>query len=316
MLVNIALFVVLVAFVIFLAWLASKAWRSQRALLRWPGVFFSGLLALLLGVVAVILAIGLGKLYIPRSFPVADITVESTPERVARGTYLANMVCVDCHTTNQTLPLSGGNNLSDGAGLPMGAIFAKNLTPAGELSGWSDGEIIRAIREGTRKDGRPLLMPVASFKYFSDEDVQSLVAFLRSQPAVSNQVPPTNPSLLTAIFVGANLFNIDAQPVGSISAPPKEASPAYGEYLVNTLGCKDCHGANLTGGKPPLPQGPHLGAVKGWTQEQFVAALRTGAAPGGKMLSDEMPWLVYSRMEDVELEAIYQYLRNVQLANK
>ncbi len=316
MLVNIALFLILVAFVIFFAWLASKAWRSPRALLRWPGVFLSGLLALLLGVVAVVLAIGLGKLYIPRSFPVADITVESTPERIARGEHIASIVCADCHSTNQSLPLSGGNNLSDGIGLPMGAIYPKNLTPAGELSGWSDGEIVRAVREGTHQNGRPLLMPVPSFKYLSDEDVQSLVAYLRSQPAVQNEVPATNASLLTALFLGANLLNIDAQPVGRVTAPPREASPAYGEYTLNIMGCRDCHGANLQGGKPPLPQGPHLGAVKGWTQEQFEAAIRTGALPGGGTLNDEMPWKVYRQMDDVELEAIYQYLRNVQYASQ
>jgi mono/diheme cytochrome c family protein len=198
----------------------------------------------------------------------------------------------------------------------MGVIHAPNLTPGGELRDWTDGEIMRAIREGTHQNGRPLLMPVVSFKYFSDEDVQALIAFLRSQPAVQNETPVTDPSLLTAFFLGVNLLNIDAKPVGSVSAPPKEASAAYGEYVLNTLGCRDCHGADLQGGKPPLPQGPHLGAVKGWTQEQFVSALRTGATPSGKVLSAEMPWQVYGRMDDVELAALYAYLHEVQLANK
>jgi mono/diheme cytochrome c family protein len=316
MLVNILLILILIAVLAFFAWLAGKARRSKRALLRWPGVFLSGLLAVVLGLVAVILVIGMVKLYTPRAFPVANLQVDGTPERIARGAYLASMVCVDCHTTNKNLPLSGGGNLSDTAGLPLGSIYAANLTPAGELREWTDGEIVRAIREGTHKNGRPLLMPVATFKHLSDEDVHALVAYLRSQPAMKNDTPQTNASILTVFFLGVNLLNIEAEPVANVSAPLKEASSTYGEYVLNTMGCKDCHGADLQGGKPPLPQGPHLGAVQGWTQEQFVAAMRTGATPSGRVMSAEMPWNVFRRMEDVELAALYAYLQNARVVNK
>jgi mono/diheme cytochrome c family protein len=157
---------------------------------------------------------------------------------------------------------------------------------------------------------------VASFTYFSDEDVQSLVAYLRSQPAVENQTPQTNPSLLTALFLGVNLLNIDAKPVQSVSAPPKEASLAYGEYVLDISGCRDCHGADLKGGKPPLPQGPNLGAVQGWTQEQFLTAIRTGTVLGGKVLSSAMPWKLFRQMDEIELAALFEYLRNAEMAQK
>jgi mono/diheme cytochrome c family protein len=311
---NIILFLILIAVLIFFAWLTVRAWRSKRPLLHWPGVILGGILTLLMGLVVVVTAMGMLKLYVPRSFPVADIIVEKTPERIARGQYLASIICVDCHTTNQELPLSGGKNLTDTTGMPLGTIYAANLTPAGEISSWSDGEIIRAIREGTHQNGRPLLMPITTFRHFSDEDVQSLVAYLRSQPAVQNQTPQTNPSLLTALFLGAGLLNIDSKPVESVSAPPKEANAVYGEYVLNIMSCKDCHGANLQGGKPPLPQGPNLGAVKGWTQEQFFTAIRTGTTPEGRALSTVMPWKVYRLMDDVELAALFEYIKSGQVA--
>ena len=52
------------------------------------------------------------------------------------------------------------------------------------IGNWTDGEVIRAIREGVSRDGQALfpLMPYAGFRHMSDEDVYALVAYLRTLP--------------------------------------------------------------------------------------------------------------------------------------
>jgi len=74
--------------------------------------------------------------------------------------------------------------------------------------------------------------------------------------------------------------------------------------------CRECHGANLTGGVQDqlAPIGPSLSVVKGWTLEEFVTTMRTGVDPGGHQLSNQMPWQPIGKMDDEELGAVYAYL--------
>jgi mono/diheme cytochrome c family protein len=314
MIVNIVLWLILAALVALFAWLASRAWRSSRALVKWPGVVLSGLLTLVFGLVTVVAGIGLYKLYVPVRLPVPAVAITGTSEQIQRGAHLADTVCSGCHSANGALPLSGGaKDMSDEIGLPLGTIIAPNLTPGGALKNWSDGEIMRAIRQTVDPKDRVLLMPAKSLQHLSDEDVQAIVAYLRSQPAVQNQIPPVNPSLLMAVFVGSGLFDISpAQIPQPVVAPPAGPTVEYGKYIVSYYGCRDCHGDNLTGGKPPSPTGPNLTViVPNWTKDNFFQTIRTGTDPTGHTLNSEMPWKDIGRMDDVELEAVYQYLHSL-----
>ncbi len=62
---------------------------------------------------------------------------------------------------------------------------AANLTPGGELAGWSDADIMRALREGKRPDGSALnpFMPWKATRYMTDDEIAALVRYLRSVPA-------------------------------------------------------------------------------------------------------------------------------------
>jgi mono/diheme cytochrome c family protein len=192
------------------------------------------------------------------------------------------------------------------------------LTPATDLKDWSDGEILRAIREGVDDEGRPLvIMPARNLRNLSDEDVQAVVAYLRSQPAVQHETPPTNVSLLAVILTGAGLFEFDVRPVTeSVTAPPQGPTVEYGQYIVGFQDCRDCHGKDLTGGKPPAPVGPNLQVIKDWTQEQFIKTIRTGVDPKGHQLKPVMPWKTYAKMDDVEIAAVYTYLHNLPSVQK
>ena len=87
----------------------------------------------------------------------------------------------------------------------------------------------------------------------SDDDVQSLIAYLRSQPAAGMVTvnPPDRFSPLGLVMLGAGLLP-KARPVftGIITAPQKSPTRQYGEYILSYQDCRQCHGANLTGAYP------------------------------------------------------------------
>jgi hypothetical protein len=86
-------------------------------------------------------------------------------------------------------------------------LWAANLTPA-HFKNWSDGEIVRAIREGVGKDGRSLvIMPSEVFHNLSDADVQAIVAVLLAQPAVEPDTPTKQFNVLGAIMAAALLLD-------------------------------------------------------------------------------------------------------------
>ncbi|HZQ99799.1 MAG TPA: c-type cytochrome [Chloroflexota bacterium] len=249
--------------------------------------------------------------------PVPDVKVAGTPEQVERGKYLVAAFpgCAGCHARNPAAspPVLDGNYIADLK--PLGEFYAPNLTPGGPLKDWSDGEIVRAIREGVDKSGRGLLvMPSEEYQHLSDDDVQAVVAYLRSQPAVQHDQPPISPSPLGIVLMGTGQVSTSRQPpVRGVAGPPRGATAAYGKYLIDTSGCTTCHGANLDGQNIPQgpPPGPNLRIVKGWTQEQFLRALREGVDPSDHHLADTMPWRQYGRGTDDDLKAIYEHLRSM-----
>jgi cytochrome c553 len=297
-------------------WLALRARRAQRPVLKWGGLAVSGLLSLVFTLALLVALVGFYKLNVPPYHnAVADIKVARTPAEVARGERFA-FVCAGCHSPHETPPLAG-QVFPQGGGLSFGTLAVPNLTPAGEIKDWSDGEIIRAIREGVHKSGRPLvIMPSEAFHSMSDADVQSIVAYLRSQPAVEPNTPAMKLNVLAAVFVGAGMFTTSAQtPITQpIVAPVAGATSDYGEYLVSTMNCRGCHGEHLTGGKPGQDfAGPNLAViVPTWSETGFVATLRTGADPAGHTLGEGMPRKEISAFaSDDDLRAIYAYLRSL-----
>ena len=315
MLVNIAATVLVIAVTCLVIWGALRARRSASPVRRWAGMAAGSLFGLIFLVISVASTRGLVMLYGPRGRPLRELKVEATPERIARGQHIANTTCVGCHSLNGQLPLSGGKNLSDEAGMPLGDLYTINLTPAGPLATWTDAEIFRAIRDGA--DNRNRRLPVMSaqrMRYLSDEDIQSVIAYIRSQPPVEHETPPPAPSFLTVAMAGANMLPLlDGMAPDTIHAPAPAPTREYGEYMVRWMGCDECHGRTYTGGGGGVvPVGPSLRSVKNWTPDQFIAALRTGRTPFGKQLDSlAMPWNIYSRATDDELRAIHAYLTSL-----
>jgi mono/diheme cytochrome c family protein len=245
-----------------------------------------------------------------------DIKVAGSPEQIARGARFGAF-CAQCHSPDGKLPLVGRNFGEDGP--PFGTLWAPNLTRAGEIEQWSDGEVIRAIREGVHKTGRALvIMPSEVFHHLSDADVEAIVAYLRSQPAAGSNTPQNRLNVLAAFLLGAGIAPTSAQPpiTDPIVAPAEGISAEHGEYLISILGCRLCHGEHLTGGKsggPGPPAGPNLMVyLARWSDEDFVRTLRTGVDPYNHTLTDAMPWKAISAFaSDTDLQAIFVYLHGL-----
>jgi mono/diheme cytochrome c family protein len=307
----------IVALAVLFIILARRLWQVKNHLVKWAGVLLSGLLALVFSLAGVLVLVGMVKSSIPHKMAAPEISVAMTPENIQRGEHLANSFCTSCHSTNGDLPLIGGIDVGKDFPMPLGTYVAPNLTPAGPLAEWSDGEIFNALRQGVNPQGQRLvIMSTARMRNMSDEDTQAVIAYLRSQPAVEHdtQDPPDQPNLLAALLNGAGMIPEPLPPVqGTITAPPKEPSVAYGEYILGFQDCRVCHGEDLKGGKEGqlAPIGWNLDPVKQWTAEQFITTLRTGVNPQGYHLSANMPWKQVGRMDDIELTAMHAYLTSL-----
>jgi mono/diheme cytochrome c family protein len=314
MLANIIIIIVLVVLAVLLGWLSTRAWRAKKAWIKWPGGLLSGLLSLLFFAVTAVVLLGYYKLNtVPAAYNVSDVKVAMTQDQIARGERLSH-ICLDCHTSTGKYPLDGGKEDMLAGGPPFGSIYAPNLTPGGPMKDWSDGEILRAMREGIDKNGHPLMiMPSMAMHSMSDADAQAMIAFLRSQPVVQRDLPERNFSPLGAALIGIGLFPTSAQtPITQPIVAPQTGSSAYGEYLAHAMGCADCHGQNFAGlpAGGLAPSGPNLTTiVPQWQQADFINLFRNGLDPSGRHISDQMPWRNYSAsLTESELGDIYSFL--------
>ena len=196
----------------------------------------------------------------PRARRLTNRHFESTPQRLARGEYLVRgvLVCLGCHSEHNWkapgAPIlagkEGGGEIFPEEGLP-GTIVAPNITPDPETGAgkWTDDQLARAIREGIGHDGRALfpMMPYEHFRQLPDEDLASVVVYLRSLPPVRNPLPNTE-----IIFPVKYLIRNVPQPLTAPVVAPDLATPEHrGAYLVNLALCADCHTPSVRG--TPIP---------------------------------------------------------------
>jgi cytochrome c553 len=294
-----------------LIWFALRARRLKSTLLRLTAAGLTSLAAIVVSLLVVLSISGLWRAH-ARSAPVPDLKITATTAQIQRGQTIVDSFCSSCHSTTDRL--TGGRDMGKDLSIPIGSFVSSNLTPAGQLRHWSDGEIFRAIRNGIDADGHWLvIMSYTNAGKLSDEDIESLIAYLRSQPAAgaSTVSPPDQLSLLGLTMLGAGLLPA-GKPVftGVVTAARKAPTAEYGEYISRYQDCRECHGADLNGGNPGqiAPIGPGLNLVKQWKREEFIETMRTGTDPYGHHLGEQMPWRFIGKMDDEELTALYEYL--------
>ena len=258
-------------------------------------------------------------------------TVLAAPS-VERGEYLVTgpAGCGNCHTPlgaegpDFSRPL-GGRLVDEN---PAFTAYAPNITPGSQVARWTDEELVRAIREGLRPDGTLIgpPMPFALYRGLSDDDVQSIVAYLRIIPAVDGEQPDS-------------VYNIPlppayGPPVESVAHPQEGVTVEYGAYLAGPVAhCMECH-------TPHGPQGPmletHAGAggfefrgpwgvsvaanltphpedgIARYSDEELKAMITQGVHPDGKPMMPPMPYAYLAKMTPEDLDAIILYLRSLK----
>jgi mono/diheme cytochrome c family protein len=301
---------------------------------------FSGISGAAFFIALISLTIGWRPFVGPKARPLTSRKFESTPQRLERGRYLFTAVagCSGCHSQHDPsqhgAPIiagtEGGGEVMPVAELP-GRVVASNITPDPQTGSgnWSDDQLARAIREGIGHDGRTLfpMMPYEHFRKMSDEDLASLVVYIRSMPPLRHDLPKTE-----IIFPVKYLMRSAPEPVTApVSAPDPADRVRWGGYLVHLANCDFCHtprergqptvdGLELAGGWPMTVWGisaatanitPDASGIGYYDEALFIQALRTGYVRARK-LSSIMPFSHFKNLTDDDLKAMFAYLRTLK----
>ena len=315
----------------------------MKKALRWILIVLSAIIVLAAGMISYVI-------WALPNIPAPDLKVEITPERVERGSYLANhlMGCMDCHARRDWTKFlgpvipgtrgAGGEHFEKFIPVP-GILVPPNITPY-HLGTWTDGEIYRAITCGVSKDGRPLfpIMPYLQFGKLSDEDIYSVIAYLRTLEPVQSDNPVTHMNFPLNIFLHLMPQKGTHELEGESNDPVLK-----GKYLATTAACIDCHTPQEKGKYIPemdyaggmefsVPTGgivrsgnitpdPDTGIGR-WTQDQFLARFLTyrdstfvpqPVDPGA--FNTAMPWQYYASMKEEDLVSIFHYLKSLKPVN-
>jgi len=265
--------------------------------------------------------------------------VAETP--LERGKYLVESImgCGNCHTPQGANGPVMDRALSGGPPIEEGKLFTalpSNITPDPEtgIGQWTDAQIKLAIREGKRPPNSPnggrLIgppMPFSQYRGIADSDLDAVVAYLRTVPAVRNAVAKST-------------YNIPLPPAWGppidqpIAAPPASDKVAYGAYLAGPLGhCVECHtpmGADgrfqfatlLGAGGLPFHGPWGLSVAKNitsdreqglgkWTDAEIERAIRTGIDKDGHPLKPPMGYGYYSKVSADDMAALIAWLRSL-----
>ncbi|MCA0334955.1 MAG: cytochrome C [Bacteroidetes bacterium] len=309
------------------------------------------LLFYLLLFVGITVGVGLSYIYfgLPDVGNAPEIKVSITPDRVKRGSYLANhvMLCMDCHSTRDWTLFSGpmvsgtegrgGEIFDQGMGLP-GRYVSPNITPF-HLKDWTDGEIFRAITTGVSKDGHALfpIMPYKAYREADSMDIVAVIAYLRTLKPIA-----VNQDKSKSDFPMNFIVNLMPEKAALRPIPDTNDILKYGKYMAVISGCQICHtkeeqgkavGQPFAGGNEyKMPDGSKVYSVNitpdketgigNWSKEEFVARFKVykndNKSPekvGKGDFQTIMPWTMYADKETKDLEAIYAYLQSLPPVN-
>lgn len=263
--------------------------------------------------------------------PLTDRTFERSDARRERGRYLAEGIlqCAICHSdrdwSRPGAPPVAGKELAGHVWKQEGdtVLVAPNLTSDDEtgIGRWSDDMLARAIREGVSHDGRPLhpQMWYPSFAMLSDEDLASVIVYLRSLKPIRNPLPRTRlPDEMLESFAGRPAPITDTVP-GPVDDSPLER----GRYLANIGDCGGCHtlweserlpGA-FSGGNAIVRDGKRISSTNitphatgmAYNEQAFIAIMRSGKQG---MTNPVMPWVAFRNLTSDDLAAIHTFLQS------
>lgn len=254
-----------------------------------------------------------------------------TPDRVARGEYLARVGdCVACHTAPDGKPFSGGLPLDTG----FGVVLSSNITPDKEtgIGNWTMKQFFFAMQHGQGEEGKRLYpaMPYNTYARVSDDDIIDIKYYLDTLPSIAKSVDSNQmkfPFNIRPLMIGWNMLFLDTDQYQSDNT--KSAEWNRGKYIVDGLGhCTTCHspknifggdgeylsGAVLQGWHAPDINGNAWPQIADWTADDIADYLKTGvnrhAIASGPMAEAIQNSTQY--MEVADLKAVATYLKSLE----
>lgn len=263
------------------------------------------------------------SLHLRQSYKLHEVNfrLQTDSATLAHGRHIATIRgCLDCHGAD-----FGGQIFIDDP--LIGRYAGPNLTRGGRGAMLSVADWEHAVRHGVRNDGKPLrFMPVVEFNQLSDEDLAALIAYVQHLPAVDRPTIPIRIGPLARLLYLQGNFPllITARLINHSMAHPFTMTPeptvAYGAYLAAS--CSGCHGHGFSGG--PIPGTPSewppaanltpdsATGLGSWTEADFFRALREGKRPDSSTINTQyMPILFTSQMTDVEIQALWAFLKTL-----
>jgi mono/diheme cytochrome c family protein len=249
-----------------------------------------------------------------------------------KGKYLATMGdCQACHTAPNGTPFAGGLYMNT----PFGKISTPNITPDREtgIGSYTDEQFLRVFHAGIGKDGE-YLYPVMPFPWYtkvSDADVLAIKAYLFSLAPVHAPRPPLEISFPFNIRLGLGAWDVAFLQEGRFKPDPSKSDEVNrGAYIVGGLEhCGECHDSRNMLGAGKIAKPLQGGQIDHWyapnitsdvrtgigrfSDEQLLAYLKTGAAPGMGTVVGPMAQTVHeslSKLTDADLHAIVAYLKS------
>ena len=294
-------------------------------------------LAGLVGLAAIVISVRGIPTY---DFEKVETKVVSTPARVEHGARLASMLCRNCHFNNDTRRFSGREMTEE---TQFGKVFIKNITghPTAGIGKWTDGELISFLRTGTRPDGVYVPPYMPKLWHMSDEDLHSIIAFLRSdhdwvKPDPTVQ-PRTEPSFFSKFLTNIGAFKPFPLPKHPIPGPDTNNLVKHGEYIaLYQLECFSCHSKDFAkndyfvpsksegffgggntmkqmDGKPIQTLNITMDEETGigtWTEADFIKAVKHGQVKNNQPAL-RYPMTPYTNLTDKEAAAIFAYLKSI-----
>jgi len=166
-------------------------------------------------------------------------------------------------------------------------------------------------------------MPWWVFRKLSEEDLASVIVYLRSIPPVKNKLPER----LLSREREQQLQNEERSMAdAAVPAPDTSTLLAKGKYLVTIGECEGCHTAwykrnpGVFGGGNMIANdetdsvvvsaniSPDITGIGGWDDETFIRIIRTGKAG---TLHYSMPWIAFRNISDTDLKAMLAALKSL-----
>lgn len=286
--------------------------------IKWTAIGLGIALLLLAGAVALGMQLAERKRTRQVAVQVQSVAYAADAQALERGRYLfLSRGCVDCHGADG----AGRDFVKDGKGTH---IAGPNITPAGVVANYRPEDWVRTVRHGVKPNGQPaLIMPSEDYNRFTDQDLAALVGYIRTLPPAPPRAAVLELPLPAWVLYGFGAIPDAAQRIDHRLPPSRPVAAAvtveHGGYVANM--CLGCHGAGLSGGKipggpPDWPAAANITPGEGSAMTrykdaaEFTAMMRSGRRPDGSAIQ-VMPFGSLSKMNDVDVQALYAYLKTV-----